>query len=288
MARTRKTVRSALVPAVALCLVLATSGVAFANWCDEVVVLTEVETGNVDVGIYDYASWDPGPNYLEPGGELYPVDPPNDGTPDMRVTGPPPPLPLGGTGAALFLRQALADVEPEVVDEQPNIASTHSMNLPPLLFELDGPVIDLDPMPFYPRVREQFNDVYAWYLTGTTLVFGNNGTLPVKLDGMAVSNVVDVGGALPYAMVDHWEARLWSDGLVVGSWGHDFTAIDRTSLTDFLAAWPYGETMQLEPGDAVELDIAVYFTDALDGMPMPQGEDISLEIAPSAVVWNKG
>lgn len=291
MARKRQVGRRGLVPILALVMVLGTAGVAFANWCDEVVVEVAVETGEVQLGIYDYASWDPGPNYLEPGGELYPYDPPSDGTPDMRVTGLPPPLPLSGfagTGAALVLRQALADVEPAVVDEQPNIASTHSTNLSDLLFELDGPIIDLDPMPFYPRVREEFNNVYTWYLTGTTLVIGNNGTLPLQLDAMAVSNVVDPAGALPYALVDYWEACHWSEGLVIGSWGHDFTAVDQTSLTEFLAAWPYGETMQLEPGETVDLDIAVYFTDMLEGVPMPQGVDISLEIAPSAVIWNKG
>ena len=292
MARKRRIGRHGVVLVLALALVLGTTGVAFAKWCDEVVVEAGLATGKVDLGLYHYASWDPGPNYLEPAGVLYPVDSPNDGTPDMRVTGPAPPLPLSGfAGAAFVLGQALADVEPAVVDDHPNIASTHSTNLVPLLFEVDGPIVDFDPMPFYPHVREQFNNVYAWYLTGTTLVIGNNGTLPVHLGPLRPSNIVDPSGALPYAMVDYWEAYHWSGGVVGDSWGHDFTAIDEPSLMEFLAAWPYGTTLQLEPGDAVELDIAIYFIDAIDaidGAAMPQGGDISLEVAPSAAVWNKG
>ncbi|MBN1855957.1 MAG: hypothetical protein JW846_03285 [Dehalococcoidia bacterium] len=280
--------RTAFVGIVVMTSVVALSamGMAFAYWADDVVVDAVVTTGNVEYGIYDYASWDPGPNYLEPGGAAFPVNSPFDGTIDNRVQ-----MVARSAvaryfipaGAAVILPALLPKVEPAIVTI-PNLASTHSTNLEPWLFDLED-VKDMSFMPFYGRVREEFNNVYPWYLTGTTLVFGNGGTLPINVEGMDVLNVLDPSGALPFALVDHWDAVLWSEGSVADSWGDDYAFKTGPALEEFLATWLNSGPVQLEPGEALELGVAVYFVDVSGGTPMPEGANISLELEVIASLW---
>jgi len=267
---------------------LSVMGMAFAYWADEVVIEGEVTVGNLIVGIYDYASWDPGPNYLEPGGALYPLNPPTDGTVDNRILIPARSavwqnvLP---TGAAVVLPSVFPRPEPTYVTGG-NVASTHSSNIEPLLFTVPE-VMGATSLPFYDRVREEFNNVYQSYVTGTTLVVANNGTLPVDVEGLDVVTVEDLDGVLPYTYVEHWDAFLWEGDLVVGGWGEVFEPAAMPLLEEFLLEWMYDEAVQLEPGRVLEIGIAVCFDPMSAALEFPMGANLSLEMEVRASLWNQ-
>jgi len=274
-----------------LVLVLAVAGVSFmgtvfASWTDDAVVDGEVTTGRVLAGIYDYASWDPGPNYLEPGGAAVPLNPPIDGTADNQRVVPQMSAVFQGlpsTGAAALLPLLITRVEPGFIQIE-NRASTHSINLGAVLFSVDD-VMGEPSVPFYGRVREEFNNVYPLYATGTTLVFGNGGTLPILVTGLSIESVDDPQAVLDYAMVDRWDAFLWDGDNIVETWSETYPPLTMPTLEEFLSEWPYGETIQLEPGRVLELGVSVYFAEPGPGEEFPEGAIASVEFEVAATLW---
>lgn len=274
---------------VATCVIaLCAMGTVFASWTDELTVEGEVTTGRLELGIYDYASWDPGPNYLEPGGSENPLNPPVDGTadgaavlmPGQSVVWRSSRAPEGGKSEPLLLLKP----QPRFVVVE-NRASTHSINLGPVLFTVED-VMAQPSLPFYGGVREEFNNVYALYATGTTLVFGNGGTLPLMLTGLAVTDVDDPAGALQYARVEHWDAFLWQGDTVVETRGEVYLPTVMPTLEEFLGEWPYEGPIQVEPGRVLELGISIVFVEPSNGDPFPEGANAAIEFMAEGELWS--
>ena len=261
-------------------------GMAFASWTDDLAVDGEVYTGNVELGIYDYASWDPGPNYLEPGGAESPLNPPVDGTADSNILLPGQSAVWQGllpTGAGAVLESCIAGPWPWFIQVE-NQASTHSINLGPVLFSIDE-VMAMPSLPFYGGVREEFKNVYASYATGTTLVFGNGGTLPVHVTGLQVTDVDDPFSVLQYARVEHWDAFLWEGDTVVETWGEVYMPGMMPGLEEFLEAWLSEGPIQLDPGRVLELGISIVFVEPANGDPFPTGANASIGFEPEGGLW---
>ena len=67
-------------------MALAAIGGAYALWFQDLYIDVEINTGEFCVGIRNDGTGDPGPSHVQPGGALYPVNEPVDGTPDPDST----------------------------------------------------------------------------------------------------------------------------------------------------------------------------------------------------------
>jgi hypothetical protein len=63
-------------------MALAGIGVAYAHWVDDVEIVVTADMGRLGFGFVEQYTNDPGPYYGDPDGELFPTNPPIDGTYD--------------------------------------------------------------------------------------------------------------------------------------------------------------------------------------------------------------
>jgi hypothetical protein len=181
----------------ALVLALGTLGVAYAHWSQTLTINEVVNTGKLEVGIRDAGTNDPGPALNEPNGMVHP-DTSANGTNDP------------GYGK--------------------NVAAAYSDNDGTWLFNKDNE-------DYYDSVTETIVNAYPSYSATITLVFANNGTVPVKAE-----EVVIVPGLLTeFVEVTAWEIR---DAGGVYASGSGLQA-----LADALKGY------QLDPCNTVEVDI---------------------------------
>ncbi len=228
--------------ALALVIALVGTGVAYAMWSDTITINGQVNTGSVKVGINDQGTCDPGPSLTQKGGVVYPVNSPIDGTLDHSW--------LQGV-------------------EAKNVASTNSENGTDLV----GTIGDVN---FYESVTETISNAYPFYKSGTTLLLGNLGTIPVKILDINTIKLVDENGILDYLIIDSW--YLDKNGVKFDEGTGDLSAL--------VAAIGH---YQIEPGDYLSVHIGFHFAETFDNEVnvMPQGANASFEFEVICAQWNE-
>lgn len=63
-------------------IALAGASVGYALWFQDLTIKGEIHSGTFCVGVRNVVTGDSGPSCMQPGGNLFPDDIPNDGTPD--------------------------------------------------------------------------------------------------------------------------------------------------------------------------------------------------------------
>jgi hypothetical protein len=149
-------------------MALAGLGAAYAHWVDEVNYNIKVDMGRLGFGYVSQWTNDPPPNYRQPGGELIPTDPPNDGTLD-------PDQPEGDD------RICGDDLPPHPLRPK-NVASTGCEMLNQkewhngdLMYHDDDPVFDIIEVTLY--------NVYPNYAPNLYFELANAGTIPIDITG---------------------------------------------------------------------------------------------------------
>jgi len=207
----------------ALVLALGSLGIGYAKWTDQLVLNGTVNTGSVIVGILDEGTTDDGPNFLQQGGLLFPVNSPVDGTKDPRVV--PQETPPFTTWVW---------VSP--VDK--NVASTISVNGETKGACAQGPT-------YYASVTETVDNAYPFYAPTINLSIANLGTVPVKIDAVVLNVISDPKGVLN-CIVFAWTITPPGLSPVVG----------QGTLQDFkdaIGKW------QIDPCDVMGIDLTEIF-----------------------------
>jgi hypothetical protein len=234
-----------------LVLALAITGAGFAKWSDTVTIEGTVNTGTVKVGIYDVGTYDPGPNFLEKGGALFPEYSPKDGTADPAY-------------------------KPGHNEEGKNVASHNSEN--------DGEyvctkVIWGEKYDLVTHVTETIANAYPYYKSGTTLLLGNCGTIPVRIDDINLKYIDGNETLLDYLTFLGAKVVEFDEN---GKWVTDFGVEGGTWKNLEEALYCY----QLEPCHTLWVDFGFYFEEKVNKV-MPQGAKVSFTIDVTCSQWNE-
>ena len=239
---------------------LAGAGVAYSMWFEDLRIIGTINTGEVEIGLYDYMTLDPGPSVSQ-GGALYPTggDPENEGTAD-------PNQPPGDN------------------TDGKNIASHNSYNDGTSLFTK---TIAGTEYLFTDHVTEAVYGVYPYYKSGTIVYVGNGGTIPVKITDVSYHYVDGNEDLLDYMVIQGWELREYS---IADGWSDVNDGISLDTLVNTLVCF------QLDPCHTLSIEIDFYFEEYVDYDQdgeedpeelMPEGEPLEFEIKISAAQWNE-
>lgn len=145
-----------------LVLALGTIGVGYAKWTTTVTVTGTVNTGNVQVGIRDVGTSDPGPNGVD--GKVFPASA-AEGTYDPRVN---PLAPFTAAGLPNF-----------VTDNPKNVGAADSTN--------GTAKCVCTGVQYFGSVTETVTNAYPFYAPTLNLEIANCGTIPVKVETVTVT-----------------------------------------------------------------------------------------------------
>jgi hypothetical protein len=131
------------------------------------------------VGVRDVGTGDPGPNYLQPNGKLYPIKSPCDGTADPQY----------GLGHN---------------EEGKNVASTISCNgkYSCSMYK------NCKQIKFYKDVTECINNAYPWYSSSFKLWFGNCGEIPVTVSKIELKVTSGSNELLKFLKIHNWIIKI--------------------------------------------------------------------------------
>jgi hypothetical protein len=150
-------------------MALAALGVAYAHWRDEIYITAKVDMGKLGFGFVDQWTDDSGPNYEDPGGDLFPADP-SQGHYD-------PDCPEG------INRQCGVSYPPHQ-DDPKNVASTNCV-MKNLKYWHDGtPMIhERTQKECFDLIEVTLNNTYPNYAPNLHFNIANAGTVPIDILG---------------------------------------------------------------------------------------------------------
>jgi len=227
-------------------MALAAAGAGYAMWYQDLTIDVTVSTGEVKVGIYDVSTLDEGPNFQN-GGDLIPgAD--GIGTADPNHT-------------------------PGVNTEGKNVASHNSNNDGTTVCTKD---IEGTTYTFVDGITEVVVNAYPWYMSGTEIWITNGGTIPVKIKEINFEFISGNIVLLDYMVFDAWQIKEYA----AGSWQSIANGIGYESLEDRLLCY------QIEPCHTISVYIEFYFIEDIQGVLLPQGQDLSFKLTVTAAQWN--
>ena len=253
----------------ALVLMLGAVGVGFAKWSDMVTIEGIVETGELKVGIHDVGTNDPGD-------ELDPLCLPIEGAPDPQ------------------------DVVKKHVGRITSENDTTELVCEKAIGGGEG-----TDLPFYKKITEKIENAYPGYAPGSTILIGNCGTIPVKIDTISAmitetaedgtvvydgkwDSLTGFDPALPAqgTMLDDMRVEYWEvdyNGMVIMS---------GTGLADLLMYLKTGENSQIDPCDYMSLFIQLCFEEGPDNIEfpddlLPQNQTLEATIEVVCSQWNE-
>jgi hypothetical protein len=187
----KRDMKTAKIGAIFLISVMALAGVSagYALWFQDLTIKGEIHTGKFCIGIRDVDTGDPGPNYMQPGGKLFPTIP-EEGTADLDSNDYP-----------FYFHIDTGDN-----DEGKNVASTISINGK---YKCEHEGVD-----FYHDITEQVWNAYPWYCSWIYIEFANCGTVPGKIADGRFTAISDPDGIMNFLKVD--EVDIFIDGVDVG------------------------------------------------------------------------
>lgn len=165
-------------------MALAAAGAGYALWSEDLNVNMEINTGVFKIGVRNDGTGDEGPHYLQPGGLLFPVDSPNDGTADMNT-------------------------QPGDNSEGKNVASTISTNPTQIYFVKDS-------KNYFHSTTETVYNAYPWYTSWVMFTFANGGTIPAKINDWTTTIISDPDGLLDFIVFDSID--VYEDGVYAGQY----------------------------------------------------------------------
>lgn len=232
----------------ALTLCLAGTGAAFAKWCDSVEVVGVVNTGEVKLGIYDFAVLDQGPD------------------PQCTCT------------EWNFDNSEGKDVAVHTSENAGKLVCEKEIMTPP---NWPYPLHALFTAPFHTKVIETVDNAYPGYMSGSWVYIGNCGTVPVKIEDIDLNVVRDNKGLAPFMKLCGY--RIWS---YTGAQGQrTFGEIDcpEEGIIDNCLVG-----LQLDPCEYMIIYFEFCFIEELeDGRVMPQNASLTAEITVEACQWNE-
>lgn len=245
--------------AMVLVLCLSAVGIGVAKWTDSVRVEKVISSGEIEVGIADIGVTDQGLDHI-----------------------------------AYWLRQELLDAgmtNAQINAERKDVATHTSVPTAggnPWVGEktLDPPggMFGQDTYAFYESCTETISNIYPGYMSGTYLLIGAFGTVPVKIESIDITALNDPDNLLDYINITGYCIDvIRSDGSIEPG---GCAAGDLWDLEEDLAG------IQLHPCDTifvyVEFETYEYAIGSGDmGPTMPQGANAELQITVSASQWNE-
>jgi len=140
------------------------------------------------VGVKIVGTDDPGPNFLQDGGRIYPINTPVDGTADPQYN-------------------------PGVNTEGKNVASTQFCN-GQYLFSMK---VNNECVKFYKDGAVCVNNAYPWYASGVNLWFGNGGSIPITVSNVKIEVISGSSELLKFLKVHNWEIKICGSVFASGS-----------------------------------------------------------------------
>jgi hypothetical protein len=127
---------------------------------------------------------------------------------------------------------------------------------------------------FYHNIYETILNVYPYYMSGTTLEFGNCGTIPAKIEDASMVVIDGNPALLDYLVITDW----WLDL-------DDVIFLNGTGIDDLMRALEY---YQLEPCHKLSLNVEFYFEEEdAAGNILPQGDFVVFQWAITWSQWNE-
>lgn len=132
---------------------------------------------------------------------------------------------------------------------------------------------EVNEIKFFEAVNEDIINVYPWYRSGTSLLLGNLGTIPVKITGFNLETKSGDPVIMDFLEISNWR-------ITGGKLSKDLEGYGLAALKNALG------TIKIDPGQVVKLTIEFYFPEEANGRIMPNSGNLGFTISVIATQWN--